>query len=996
MAIFSVRARTVDMLGRQQIAGIPTAISELFKNAHDAYARNVDVDYFRRENLFVLRDDGLGMTRDDFERRWLSLGTESKLGFASLTPPPRDPDQPKRTTLGEKGIGRLAVAIIGPQALILTRARRERKASSTLIAAYINWTMFELPGIDLSDVSIPLREISSGALPTAKVVRDMIAETANNLSDIRSKTSSDRVKEIEAQLDSFKIDPVEWDDALGVPSLKDNGCGTQFFIQPADKIIQDDIDSRQNENKATRFERNLVGFTNTMVAERAPPIIARFRDHKTEGLPTELIAETAFFTPEEFKEVDHHFTGHFDEYGQFRGKVGIYQMKEEDYVLSWSESDGRKTECGPFNLTFAYMQGTPRDSLVPPDEHVRMRRKLDRLGGLYVYRDGIRVQPYGDSDFDWLDIERNRTLGAGYYFYSYRRMFGFIELTQGKNDALSEKAGREGFRDNIAYRQLRSILMNFFQQTAGDYFREAGKFSDLHFERKAELNRNEEIRRRQASNVRKRRAVFQEALNKAFSSFDEGGPERSARTVLEETKHEANRIIAQRIPTQQKAMALMRIEKSGRDRIDEIRRSVTITKPRGVGLSRSLSNEWSSYSAQLERISEEALEPTENEIERHISGIASKARIPLDDAARLTAAVSEFADEALRSIRSLRTDIGTIATDIANKVRETTRDSFSVVNHAVDEVIAELNRLQRSSGRIEDLSVVRERLAGRITEIQKAEYKKLERLRDQLVEVNRVWDKEGYDTAELTEAIEEELDELRERRDADLELAQIGLALNTVSHEFNKTVGGIREGIGRLGAWAAANPELEELHAALQINFSHLDEYLKLFTQLDRRTHSSKVRITGKEIFEFLDGLFSQRLKRHRIHLTATKRFMQRALNSYPSSIYPAFVNLVDNSIYWLQRNRGDREITLESEGLDLLVRDNGPGISTRDRENIFALNFSRKPGGRGMGLHISRETLARVGLGLSLDPREEGKGATFRISPPVAGSSSERRGKKR
>ena len=50
------------MLGRQQIAGIPTAISELFKNAHDAYAENVEVDYYRREGLFVLRDDGRGMT----------------------------------------------------------------------------------------------------------------------------------------------------------------------------------------------------------------------------------------------------------------------------------------------------------------------------------------------------------------------------------------------------------------------------------------------------------------------------------------------------------------------------------------------------------------------------------------------------------------------------------------------------------------------------------------------------------------------------------------------------------------------------------------------------------------------------------------------------------------------------------------------------------------------------------------------------------------------
>jgi hypothetical protein len=838
MATFRVRARTVDMLGRQQIAGIPTAISELFKNAHDAYARNVEVDYLRRENLFLLRDDGLGMTKGDFEDRWLSLGTESKLNTASLAMPPRDPDQPPRPTLGEKGIGRLAVAIIGPQALILTRGRRYRKPSPTLVAAYINWTMFELPGIDISEIAIPLREFDGGSLPTAKDVEGMVSEARRCLEGLRKKIDGDQIKQIESQFKTFDVDPNAWDGSLGPPSLKGAGSGTHFYIQPADPIIQEDIDYRQSDNKATRFERNLIGFTNTMVANPAPPIVARFRDHRTEGPPTELIGDKAFFTPEEFSEVDHHFKGRFDEFGQFTGEVGIYQMKPEEYVLSWSESDGRKTQCGPFSMAFAYMQGAARDSLLPPDEHVRMRRKLDQLGGMYIYRNGIRVQPYGDSDFDWLDIERNRTLSAGYYFYSYRRIFGFIELAQGKNDALSEKAGREGFRDNTAYRQLRSILMNFFTQTAGDFFRDTGKFADAHLERKTELNRLEDIRRRQASNVRKRRAAFQESLNKAFSLFDDGAPERSARAVFEETKREADRIASQRIPTPQKAMALMRVEKTGRDRIEDIRRSVTIIKPRGVGLSRALSNEWNSYSTQLERLASDSFEPTENEIERYISGVAAKAKVPLNDAARLTAAVSEFGDEALRLVRSLRTDIGTLSTEIANKVRDTTRESYSAVNHAVDAVTVELDRLQRSSSRIRDLSAIREGLAKRITDVQKTESLKLERLRHQLGEVNRVWEKDGYDTAELTEAMEEELDELRERRDTDLELAQIGLALNTVSHEFDKTVGNLREGIKRLGAWAVENPELEDLHRELRLSFGHLDEYLALFTQLDRRNPS--------------------------------------------------------------------------------------------------------------------------------------------------------------
>ncbi len=37
-----------------------------------------------------------------------------------------------------------------------------------------------------------------------------------------------------------------------------------------------------------------------------------------------------------------------------------------------------------------------------------MSGKTDKVGGLYIYRDGIRVLPYGNSDVDWLDIEKKK------------------------------------------------------------------------------------------------------------------------------------------------------------------------------------------------------------------------------------------------------------------------------------------------------------------------------------------------------------------------------------------------------------------------------------------------------------------------------------------------------------------------------------------------------------------------------------------------------------
>jgi signal transduction histidine kinase len=68
--------------------------------------------------------------------------------------------------------------------------------------------------------------------------------------------------------------------------------------------------------------------------------------------------------------------------------------------------------------------------------------------------------------------------------------------------------------------------------------------------------------------------------------------------------------------------------------------------------------------------------------------------------------------------------------------------------------------------------------------------------------------------------------------------------------------------------------------------------------------------------------------------------------------------------------------------GSTLVVSDNGPGVPKRDREAIFELGFTRKPGGRGMGLKISRDILAREEWELILGDASSSGGATFKIRP--------------
>ena len=992
MARFQVRARTVDMLGRQQIAGIPTAISELFKNAHDAYARKVEVDYYRDDGLFVLRDDGLGMTREDFEQRWLTLGTDSKIVSADLQPPPIDPDQPVRQIQGEKGIGRLAIAIIGPQVLVLSRAKVNGIPSNETIVAYLHWGLFELPNLNLEDINIPVRAIPGGTLPSRDDVADFVAEATAELGRLASLSDSNRVKGILSEMNAFNADPLEYSEYLGGPSLLGSGCGTHFYIIPTDPIIKEDIDNRQAVNKATRFEKNLIGFTNTMTpGHENPPIIASFRDHRNEGSPDELIGQRAFFTPDEFNKVDHHFIGQFDKHGQFRGTVGIYQREQKEYVLNWNESDGKPTDCGPFSLSVAYMQGKPIESLVTPKEFTRLKRKLERHGGIYIYRDGIRVQPYGDSDYDWLDIERNRTLGAGFYFYSYRRMFGIIELSQFKNGKLTEKAGREGFRENKAYRQLRSILMNFFLQTAADFFRVEGEFADAHFEIKDELKLNEKIRRQNARKAQQKKTSLQNSLQNVFTLIDEQTPELETEEYLIELKRDVDIAILRKAADQQKAQDLMRCEEKSRAQLHKLRNRFTVTKPRGVGLSRQLSNEWNSYQVQMKRLKSEVFEPTERGIEKLVSAAAAKAKVPLNDIVRLNNAVSKHGKDALKTAKEYRRTTNTLTDEIATTVKDEALNSFQAISLAVNNVMVELNYMRSVDKDIDDLPEIREKLVERITSVHEVEKLKMERLRDQLNLITNLWKEDSYDSAELTEALEEKLEELETQRNADFELAQTGMALNTISHEFDKTVGALRNGLRKLKAWADMNPELNDLYQDLRISFDHLDEYLTMFTPLDRRLHRKKIRITGKQIHDFVSKLFQSRLNRHRVTLSVTNKFLKSSMLSFPSSLYPPFINLVDNSIFWLQSNHDRlREITLDAEGCELLVRDNGPGVSARDQENIFVMNFSRKPGGRGMGLHISRETLFRVGLNLTLDIATGSQGAIFRISPKNNNSVAE------
>ncbi|MGB0386307.1 MAG: ATP-binding protein [Ardenticatenaceae bacterium] len=984
MATFKARARAVDMLGRQQIAGVPNAISELFKNAHDAYADRVEVDYFGSDGLFVLRDDGLGMTKEDFEERWLTLGTESKLqhSHSQLPPPPIDPNKTPRPITGEKGIGRLSIAVIGPQVLVLSRAKRDGELSD-LVAAFIHWGMFELPGINLDQIQIPVRVFANGTLPNEADVTEMVDVVRQNALNM-PHVDPMATKRLLNELDLFDIDLLELSHFLGAPSLSGEGHGTHFYILPATETLAEDMAIDVQGDKTSRLKKLLLGFSNSMTPEHKPaPIDTAFRYWATDDHHIDIIGQGEFFTPSEFTSADHHIEGQFDEFGQFQGRVSIYNEKPVEHIVSWPKSSGKPTHCGPFKINVAHVQELARESGLPPEEFTRLTRKLARIGGLYIYRDGIRVLPYGDVDFDFLEIEKRRTVGAGYYFFSYRRMFGVIEITREQNSKLAEKAGREGFQENKAYREFKDILINFFIQIAADFFRQGGRESVLYARRKSELVHEELARQEREKQSQEKRLAFERRLNQLFLRLNKKEPQKQATALVDSLEKRLARLSAQDDLTHF-GEQILKAEVEAARKLEELRDSYELSKPPGIGLPQNLNREWEAYRSELARVEGDVFAATERRIFEITMQVREELSVVVDQRQRIKRLLEEVVSSSQgvvnKSVKETRKELKATQSRIGSLTKQVAQE----IQNTVEQIETELTQLDLGQMNSQEIEETRHQWESQISVQAKKEQELFEHVGKQLASINWVRDEQGYliSSADMTAALESEVLVLRERYEADLELTQLGMAIEIISHEFNDSIRSIRHGLKRLKRWADVNPGLKGLYRDIRASFEHLDGYLTMFTPLYRRLYRSQVRIPGNEIAKYLQNIFQERLHKHKITLIVSSAFKKKEIVGYPSTFYPIFVNLVDNAIFWLKDRPLPREIYLDVKGDAFMVADNGQGIPTRDALAVFEYGFTRKPGGRGLGLYISREALKKVGYSLELDHSDVQHGARFLIGP--------------
>jgi len=122
--------------------------------------------------------------------------------------------------------------------------------------------------------------------------------------------------------------------------------------------------------------------------------------------------------------------------------TGINVFKKHFVLNGKNLLKERKTECGSFNFGFYIFDFTPQAPIKYQLD--KEDKETIRSHRIYLYRDGIRVYPYGEPDDDWLRIDMYRgTISAG-DFLSNDQVVGYVSISQKSNPQLQDKTNREG------------------------------------------------------------------------------------------------------------------------------------------------------------------------------------------------------------------------------------------------------------------------------------------------------------------------------------------------------------------------------------------------------------------------------------------------------------------------------------------------------------------------------------------------------------------------
>ncbi|SBS69950.1 sensor histidine kinase [uncultured Microbacterium sp.] len=428
-------ARLLTMLGEQLIKNDRIALTELVKNSYDADATRVQIrlDGFGpnletlADSSITVIDNGIGMSADIVREHWLNPATNIK---AEKKRKGESKTVGGRVIQGEKGIGRFAMFKLGSSVELRTRAEGEDLEVST---------------------NLDIGFLDGGATPEASQELTYLDELRVPVT-VHEPTRFTEVSTIGPHGTELIIRALR---STWSWSSLENLHQDLLRLRPLRQLLTGDAGVDQREFLIEYFVNG----------ERPPSL--KDPDELLENIAQHAVLKVV---------------------GDYRSASNsfVLTVNEQDRVLELGSDEIRGLELyrrvskerephlftsGDFS--FELMVFDLRPSAEAEYQLNPVDKDLIKNHRIYLYRDGVRVLPYGDPDDDWLQLDTIRgTMGANRVLGNDQTI-GFVYISQEDNPELRDKTNREGLIDSGgAYRDflhLLQLLINYLRK--GDFSR---------------------------------------------------------------------------------------------------------------------------------------------------------------------------------------------------------------------------------------------------------------------------------------------------------------------------------------------------------------------------------------------------------------------------------------------------------------------------------------------------------------------------------------------
>lgn len=469
---FRTNSRHISQLGRELVTDFVTALVELIKNSYDADAYGVKIIIDKPntpESKIILIDTGSGMTQEDFENRWMVIGTNNKV---------TEPFTAKgRKKAGKKGIGRFSVERIAEKVSVYSFTDTEQPYK-----VKINWNSFE-------DINI--------------------AALNQRINILRNHEDSAAAKYIGGQLEYFFLtDKVDMTDKNLVATI----IGRNTFDYPVfyninildelekevvpilekyediEQLVEDvesSLETLDVHNDAMAFSMIDELYQKYELPEPHTGMILVMEGLRDEWkqkdvdklqkelrllVAPDLIEQDPFkieLVAPDFRIEDIVLVNEILDLRYAKVDAKIYDNAKKLYI-SYKDKEGKKDLieeeyeqpllCGDVSAEIYFFL---RDSsnLTSAGYNFRFAQKmLDTYCGIKIYRDNFRVKPFGDIGNDWLFLDQKKVKDTHGYLVGNNQVIGVVRIGDVTNPLLVDATNREGIIENEAYEQLISFL----------------------------------------------------------------------------------------------------------------------------------------------------------------------------------------------------------------------------------------------------------------------------------------------------------------------------------------------------------------------------------------------------------------------------------------------------------------------------------------------------------------------------------------------------------